>query len=283
MKDLILHSEQLTVHVNAFGAELKGLEKDGIEYLYDGDPAYYGRTAPTLFPITGRFLSDTYYDGDQAYTMTLNGFAMNRNFEVTDRDDHSVTFTLVSDERTLACYPYPFRLDITYTAEGNRLAVRYRVENTGDRPMPWAVGAHTAYRWPLLPGEKPEDYRLLFEKEEDLTSFNPFNWKCPHFIQGRERPLSHDLFANFTRSMTDIRSEWIEFSNPANGHAVRIHRSEMPYLAMWTLPDENARLLCLEPNISVHAGAATTMADRQGCRVLAPGKTDETGFALEVR
>ena len=69
MKDIIIRSDRLTVHVNPLGAELKGVEMDGLEYLWQGDSAYYLRTSPTLFPIIGRCLSDTYYVGDQAYTM----------------------------------------------------------------------------------------------------------------------------------------------------------------------------------------------------------------------
>ena len=82
MKDIILQSDRIKAHVNAFGAELKGLEMDGVEYLYSGDPEYYGRTSPTLFPITGRFLSDTYFVDDQVWKMPMNGFATNRNFKV---------------------------------------------------------------------------------------------------------------------------------------------------------------------------------------------------------
>ena len=51
MKDLILKSDCLTVHVNALGAELKGVEKDGLEFLWQGDKDSYPRTSPTLFPI----------------------------------------------------------------------------------------------------------------------------------------------------------------------------------------------------------------------------------------
>ena len=80
MKDLILKSDCLTVHVNALGAELKGVEKDGLEFLWQGDKDSYPRTSPTLFPIMGRFLSDTYYVGDKAYNMGLNGIAMDLNF-----------------------------------------------------------------------------------------------------------------------------------------------------------------------------------------------------------
>ena len=61
MKDVIIRSDRLTVHANALGAELKGVEMDGLEYLWQGDVDSYARTSPTLFPIVGRFLSDTYY------------------------------------------------------------------------------------------------------------------------------------------------------------------------------------------------------------------------------
>ena len=51
MKDIILDNGTVKAHVNAFGAELKSLEMDGLEYLWQGDPKYYARTSPTLFPI----------------------------------------------------------------------------------------------------------------------------------------------------------------------------------------------------------------------------------------
>ena len=36
MKDIIIRSGEVLAHVNAFGAELKGLSMNGFEYLYDG-------------------------------------------------------------------------------------------------------------------------------------------------------------------------------------------------------------------------------------------------------
>ena len=113
MKDMIIRSDGLIAHVNAFGAELKGLSSDGFEYLYDGDPRYYGRTSPTLFPIIGRFLSNTYFDGDRWYQMPLNGIAQDRNFAVAAHGEDYVTFVLTDDEETLAMYPYHFRLEVS--------------------------------------------------------------------------------------------------------------------------------------------------------------------------
>ncbi len=281
MKDIIIRSDRLTVHVNPLGAELKGVAMDGLEYLWQGDGAYYPRTSPTLFPIIGRFLSDTYYVGDQAYHMPLNGIVMDRNFRCLEAGESRAVFLLTADRRTLAAYPFDFALTVAYTARGDTLQVDYRVENRGERPMPFGVGCHTAYSWPLVPGDQPEDYALRFEQEEELTSFNPFGWRQP-FVAGRERPLSHGLFANYTRSLTGIRSAWVEFGSSRHPHRVRIHREHFPFLAIWTLPDPDAALICLEPCTSIHAGdhGCTRLEDREGAILLAPGDVWARGFSV---
>lgn len=282
MKDIIIHSNRLKVHVNALGAELKGVEMDGLEYLWQGDSDSYSRTSPTLFPIIGRFLSDTYYVDDQPYHMALNGIAMDRNFACVRVDENQAVFCLTADERTRRAYPFDFSLTVTYTAEENRLHVDYRVENLGGRPMPFGVGCHTAYQWPLLPGDRPENYTLTFEKEEELESFNPFGWRQP-FVQGRQRPLSHDLFANYTRSITGIQSDWVQFGSDRHERRVKIWRKDFPFMAIWTLPDPKAALICLEPCTSIHAGdhGCTHLEDREGAIVLAPGQVWQKGFMLE--
>ena len=108
MKDVIIRSDRLTVHANALGAELKGVEMDELEYLWQGDVDSYARTSPTLFPIVGRFLSDTYYVGDRPYGMQLNGIVMDRNFRCASCASDRVVFQLEADERTRQSYPFDF-------------------------------------------------------------------------------------------------------------------------------------------------------------------------------
>ncbi len=270
------------MHVNAYGAELKGVEMDGLEYLWQGDKDSYPRTSPTLFPIVGRFLSDTYYVGDQAYHMNLNGIVQDENFRCISQTENQAVFQMDATARTRISYPYDFRLTVTYTAEENCLEVGYRVENRGNGEMPFGLGCHTAYRWPLFADDDPRGYRLLFEKEEDLESFNPFGWRQP-FVKGRRRSLSHSLFENCTRGVTGIRSQWVEFGTDAHGRGVRIWRVRFPFLAIWSLPDPEASLICLEPCTSMHAGdrGCTRLDDREGSITLPAGKSWEGAFRLE--
>lgn len=59
---IILKSNQLTVVVSTKGAELQSIQKTdtGAEYLWQGDPTYWNRKAPVLFPIVGRLKDNQY-------------------------------------------------------------------------------------------------------------------------------------------------------------------------------------------------------------------------------
>ena len=285
MKDLILKSNRMTVHVNALGAELKSAEMDGIEYLWQGEKDTYPRTSPTLFPIIGRFLSDTYYVGEKDYHMALNGIALDANFNLVEKTDSKAVFLLRDSEKTRAIYPFSFALQVTYQVEENRITVAHDVTNPGDQPLPFCVGCHTAYRWPLTDQEQPEDCFLRFEKEENLPSFNPFGLELPFLDHTQIRPLDHSLFANYTRSLRNIQSDWIELASRSHGHAVRIYRAQYPYLAIWTMPTPEAAFVCLEPCTSVHPGNRPSLhlEDRDGAMVLPAGQSCHREFTIEFR
>ena len=46
----------LSIAVSAHGAELTGIRKGDIEYLWNADPRYWDRSSPVLFPMVGRVL-----------------------------------------------------------------------------------------------------------------------------------------------------------------------------------------------------------------------------------
>ena len=50
-----IENEQLTLSVDSMGAQMMHIcSRDGREYLWQGDPAYWPDRAPTLFPFIGR-------------------------------------------------------------------------------------------------------------------------------------------------------------------------------------------------------------------------------------
>ena len=51
----LLRNEDLVVYVNNLGAELMSVKdaKNKTEYIWNGDPEYWGRRSPILFPFVG--------------------------------------------------------------------------------------------------------------------------------------------------------------------------------------------------------------------------------------
>ncbi|WP_290770145.1 MULTISPECIES: hypothetical protein [Exiguobacterium] len=53
-----LQNEKIQITLKAQGAEMTSWKVSGTELLWQGDPTYWGRQAPILFPIVGRLLDD---------------------------------------------------------------------------------------------------------------------------------------------------------------------------------------------------------------------------------
>ena len=50
-----LKNDILAIQIHSHGAELKSLKRldSNQEYMWKGDPAFWGRTSPVLFPFVG--------------------------------------------------------------------------------------------------------------------------------------------------------------------------------------------------------------------------------------
>ena len=59
----------ITFSINPHGAELSSLRMGEREYLWQGNPAFWGRRAPILFPIVGKVAHDTLRVSGQEYAM----------------------------------------------------------------------------------------------------------------------------------------------------------------------------------------------------------------------
>ena len=62
--------------------------------------------------------------------------------------------------------PLPFRFEVRYVLTGATLRITYAICNTGDAVLPASMGAHPAFRWPLVPGTPKEAYSLTFDAPE---------------------------------------------------------------------------------------------------------------------
>ena len=146
-----IENEQLKIIISPKGAELQSIfnKQTELEYLWNGDPAFWSKKSPVLFPIVGTLKNDTYYYNDKTYKLSRHGFARDMEFEKEKQSATSITFLLRSSEATLQDFPFEFEFRIIYAVQDNSLHVSYNVHNTSSGEMYFSVGGHPALKLPL--------------------------------------------------------------------------------------------------------------------------------------
>jgi len=288
-----LQNDELQVGIGTYGAALTSIkDATGVEYLWQGFPAFWSGQAPVLFPICGSIRDDkaTTEDGHEL-AMPRHGLVRKREFRYVCGDHTSAFFAIDADEQTLAGYPYDFELSIKYGLEGRTITTTYTVENRGDEPMPYLIGGHPGFRCPLLDGESYEDYYLEFEKDEtcDVPTQLPesglidMGHRTP-LLKGTNRlPLSHDLFAVDAITLDALESRAVTLRSTTNDRSVRLDFADFPYLIMWSTANKGP-FIALEPwlGLSTCSDEDDVFEHKRNCQVLAPGEARSHSFAITI-
>lgn len=275
-----LQNAQLKISIDEKGAELKSAFhlQNGLEYMWSGDPAYWAKSSPVLFPIVGELKNKTYFYKGKSYSLPRHGFVRDKMFVVTEQSDSLITFSIESDESTLKVYPFHFIFSIVYTLNDDALQVTYRVKNTGDDEMLFSVGGHPAFKVPLIEGTKYDDYRLVFEKEENLDrwpiSKEGLIEKAPQHLlhQSKELPLSKELLKNDALVFKHLQSRFVKLVSDKTPHGLQFDFTGFPFLGIWAAP--GADFVCIEPwqGIADSVDADQQLKHKEGIVVLTAGK-----------
>ncbi len=277
---VILDDGVLRLEVASFGAEMQSLRRHGapFEYLWQGDPAVWPHRAPHLFPIVGRLKSDTFVHGGRTFRLGQHGFARDRVFAVGEATGTTARFVLQDDGATLACYPFHFRLAVTYRVDRGAVEIAYEVENPGKVEMPFSIGAHPAFRSPLVGGEGTEAYALEFEQAETASRFPVEDGLVgrrgePALCGDRVLPIDAGLFDRGALVFKDLVSRRVCLVGRPPGPGVELGFEGFPYFGVWAKP--GAPCDCLEPwcGIADPPDATGHREDKEGIVRLPPGST----------
>ena len=103
--------------INTKGAELKEVNSSGVDYFWNSDPKYWGRSAPLLFPIIGTCKDKKAIIDGVTYDMPKHGIVRDLEFNVVSQEDNMVELSVSFNEETLKYYPFKFKLVVTYTLD----------------------------------------------------------------------------------------------------------------------------------------------------------------------
>ncbi len=261
MKNVAIHrleNELLSVGIKSIGAELCSIinKHTAVEYIWHGDPAYWGSHAPILFPIIGALKDNTYFFEGNEYHLPKHGFFRNNgNVILKKKSDDTLTFSLKYSEETLKSYPFKFELEVSFILKDKTLEVKHQVFNLDEQPVYFSLGGHPAFNAPLFPGEIYEDYYLEFDQKMDLDTCvlttDGLISNATKTVTNKDDKiqLTPELFNDDALIFEDIQSKNVSLMSKHTGKILSIKYEDFKNLGVWAKP--KAPYVCIEPWLGI--------------------------------
>lgn len=305
----------LELEISAHGAELQSIRRVAcpMEYLWQGDAAYWDRRSPVLFPNVGKVWQDTTYVEGEPYTLHQHGFLRDMQFQKIVDEDRHLAFECCADEESLKVYPFDFLVRIDYRLLRNVITVEWTVENRGGQEMPFQIGAHPGFNYPAYdPDHTHHGY---------LSSDAPSPWqssRCDggfiHPIPSAE-PFDSSAPAAVSSDFSEVPTTWFPIEIPHDGllpltnttfdcdtilemtghiHRITLHdrdgrpyvtiRHKMPITAIWSPCVGRAPFICLEPweGCCDPEGYVGEFRNRHYTHLLQPGQKWHTSYDIII-
>jgi len=238
-----LKNEFLYVEIEELGAEIRKVICEGESRMWTGNPEYWGKVAPVMFPMCSSFLNDKYTIDGKEYSMGKHGFAKDQLFVLEKKTPISATFLLRDNEETLKQYPWHFEFRITYTLRSTAIEVSYATKNISQSTMYYSVGSHEAY---YCEGGI-ENYDIIFERKETLYN-HMYDVAPQEFLILKDSnvlPLYEKYFDADCVVLKDHKSRFVTLRNRKTGKEVSVEFAGFDYLLLWHV--KGAEYICIEP------------------------------------
>ncbi len=288
---ITLKNDKLTIQISEYGAEVKSIvTADGTEYMWQGcgGDGWEG-TAPNLFPIVGRLWEKTYTFGGEKYSLDSHGFGWTSDFEVVKADDTSAVFVLCANSEIEKIYPFGFEFTVSFELVDDTLKVKYGVDNVGDKPLYYSVGAHPGFRVPLHKGGSFDQYYLEFSEAHTPTGYE---LTPDGFITGKTEPfyLINDTILPLAGQEIFVPTVFLEnmattvtLKSQKTRRQVSMTYDGFRFLALWH--DDNAPFICIEPWTGTpdYYGKITELSDKNAITELPANSHDEYSYTITIK
>lgn len=246
---ITLANEQIICQFAEKGAELLSLSTVGehaTEYIWTGDPTWWNRHAPILFPVVGALRNNTYTYNGRSYTLPQHGFVRDMNFTCVRSTETTAHFELFSNETTKESYPFDFELYVHYALEGATLHCAYEVTHPGTvDPLIFALGAHPAF---LLGTGTGQPHIVSSTPYPDTTQLLTGGLLAAPRKQFEHADniltVTHHTFEHGALIFREYAPEHLTLER-ADGSHVTLSQRGFPHLGLWSKP--GAPFVCIEP------------------------------------
>ncbi len=250
-----IENENLICTVDTHGCELKSVKdrKTGKEFMWNADPAFWGRTSPVLFPFVGGLKDKKYRYEGKTFEMSQHGFARDMEFTPVTRKEDEIWMELGSTDDTRSNYPFEFLLKIGYALKDRSLSVIWKVENRNEKDMPFAIGAHPGFMMPL---DEEHMFRLYDRKGDTVESIVNRIFAGGGCVSDKTEvietpegvlPITGHLFDGDALVVENDQLGTVELVKKGHDTPEVSVRFSAPLVGLWSPPKKNAPFVCIEP------------------------------------
>lgn len=286
-----LENASLRVEIDTHGAEIKSIWdiECSKEYMWQADPAYWGRTSPVLFPFVGSLKNKEYIHDGKHYPMGQHGFARDMEFTPDEKSDTAIWFVLHSTDETLAKYPFAFELRIGYELTGRTVKVLWEVHNPDSIDMHFSIGAHPAFCCPIHGEADKSGYRFYFGEDvdeirhhgNDTASGMALRENLVLPLTDHRAVITPEFFDRCTYMIEGKQTGTVALEEPDGTRIVTV-QFDTPLFALWSPEGKNAPFVCIEPWYG-RCDAwdfSGTLAEREYNNCLAAGETFSASYTM---
>ena len=287
----ILSNGELRVEVSAHGAELQSIRKGETEYLWQGDPAFWGRRSPVLFPIVGSVWESRYRIAGAEYQMGQHGFARDMDFTLVNASETEVRYRLESSVQTKERYPYDFCLEIAYRLRGRCLDVIWEVTNPSAEDIYFQIGAHPAFYYPDYDPQTSGRGHFTFDRSEGLECIRIKEKGCVDAETKWPLELCEGVLKLEKDTFDAIDTIMLQDSQVGRVNMFREDGSpwlslsfDAPVVGIWSPPGKVAPFICIEPwyGRCDRAGFEGDYREKDWMNRLASGEKFESVYTIEI-
>lgn len=295
---MLIQNKQLSIEISPNGAELQSIRKGKTEYLWQGDPEFWGRRSPVLFPIVGGLYQDKYRVGGQEYKLPRHGFARDAKFEEIPVSETEVLYRLNYSPETLSMYPYKFELCARYRLWDNRLNVCWTVRNVDDKTMYFQIGAHPAFLYQdydaddevhgyeMFEVATDEDFEEAYTLRTNILSAGGccLNQYKDIKLEDGFLPLTEDTFSKDALVLENGQAEYVTLCDRAKRPYLRLSSIDASVMGLWSPNKPGCPFTCIEPwyGRADREGFDGDITRREYIYACLPGDKEDFSFEIEI-
>lgn len=284
--------------VNGHGAELRSLKRDGREYLWQGDPAFWGRRSPILFPVVGTLADDVLRIGGREFRMSRHGFARDASFVPAPADDPATRRFVMEGDGRRDNYPYEYGFEADYTPAGDTLSCKWKVTNRSAGEMHFQIGAHPAFNLPDYdPADPVHGYFRCLDASGNAVSPIITNYVSHDGLRrsypSPRRPFGANGLVPITSRSFDDDAILLEggqvasvaLLDKAGREVLRVDCPCAQAYGLWAPDKPGCPFVCIEPwcGIADRHGFSGDISERELDHALAPGGSFEFEYLITIQ